>query len=218
MTVNPIPRTLSAWTMAQLEGEKLDLFELHPPRDREKILEAQENDSYARAMIRYKDSFEVQEDVDIKIERWVQRHHDEYFQCKGFLYHFCDNPARGAGKDKVRIQLFVPKSMREEVMREMHTGYGAHLGWLRMVPRITERFYWPRMIGDIRGYVDACIPCAMNKNGPRTNMPLSPLQPIGEPFSMVGCDIFGPYLNLRKGTNMSPASCATLPSIRKLSP
>ena len=47
-----------------------------------------------------------------------------------------------------KLQLVLPYSLHCEVLKELHEGaVGGHLGESKMLGRLKERFYWPRIMG-----------------------------------------------------------------------
>ena len=58
-------------------------------------------------------------------------------------------------------QLIVPKSLRAEVLRELHAGvFGGHLGQEKTTERVKKRFYWPGYAQDVRHWCQTCATCA----------------------------------------------------------
>ena len=86
-----------------------------------------------------------------------------------------------------------PKSLRKEVMITLHNDpTSGHLGFIRTLYRIKERFYFPRIEKAVRRYVRSCQDCQSRKHD--SGQPKGDLQQIKaeEPFAVVGMDIFGP--------------------------
>lgn len=86
-------------------------------------------------------------------------------------------------------------------MSEIHNSIteSAHGGYYKTYNRITGTYYWPRMLRDIKQYVDTCDICQKSK--PRRHAPIGLLQPIpipSRPFEVVTMD-FIPQLPLSDG-------------------
>jgi hypothetical protein len=98
------------------------------------------------------------------------------------------------GDHSGRHRLCVPKSMRMDIMDEMHgslTGT-AHGGFERTYGRIANGFYWPGMTRDIRQFVSKCPICQKIKHA--RHLPYGLLQPIPiptQPFEVVTMDFIG---------------------------
>ena len=108
----------------------------------------------------------------------------------GQLWRLYDN--RTAQKEW--LQLVIPSSLREEVLREIHQRVvSGHLGEQKMLHQIKERFYWPGMAKDVRNWCRTCASCATNKS-PSTQA-CAPLQTItaGHPMQIIAVDITGPF-------------------------
>ena len=74
-------------------------------------------------------------------------------------------------------QLVVPRTLREEIMQELHAGpLEGHLGVDKTVAKIKERFYWPGMYRDVEQWIRTCASCATRKSAPQQNR--GPLQTI----------------------------------------
>ena len=76
------------------------------------------------------------------------------------------------------LQLVVPKSKRQEVLKEIHAGVaGGHLGEEKTVSRLKERNYWPGHWTDVREFCRTCSECTSRKSpSPRNRGPLYPMQ------------------------------------------
>lgn len=91
------------------------------------------------------------------------------------------------------LQLVVPGSKREEILRDMHEGLiSGHLGQEKTLERLKERFYWPGHYMDVRNWCETCPDCAARKNP--TQKARAPLQNIkvGCPAQLTAVDIVGP--------------------------
>ncbi len=80
----------------------------------------------------------------------------------------------------------------------LHEGpTGAHNGTERIFQQVQERYYWPKMYEDIRGYVQTCDACQRRGN-PKANNTLHLIEPKA-PFQRIGIDIVGPLTITKKG-------------------
>ena len=92
-----------------------------------------------------------------------------------------------------RQLLCLPSSLRKEVLFALHNDItAAHLGFIKTLYKVKERFYFPRMEKYVRKYVRSCNDCQSRKRD--TGLPKGELQTIiaEEPFEIVGMDILGP--------------------------
>ena len=121
---------------------------------------------------------------------------DQLIVRDGILYRQYAHPT----KEKSHLQLIIPKSLRDEVLEDLHEGaLGGHLGMEKMLARVKERFYWPGHHKDTQNWCRNCATCSARKNPPQK--PRAPLQSIrtGYPLQMVATDILGPFPESKTG-------------------
>ena len=90
--------------------------------------------------------------------------------------------------------------MRYQILQLCHDSkMGAHLGYLKTLDRIRQRFYWPNMQRDIRNYVLSCEFC--NKRKFRRHPKFGKMGRVqGKfPFDVIGVDILGPLKKSHNG-------------------
>lgn len=59
------------------------------------------------------------------------------------------------------IQVVVPKSFREMVMKVAHGGVAGHLGVNKTYDRVLRQFYWPCLKKDISAFIKTCHTCQL---------------------------------------------------------
>src|SRR6266498_1005815 len=74
---------------------------------------------------------------------------------------------------------------------------GAHNSAERIFQQVQERYYWPKIYEDIRGYVQICDACQRRGN-PKANNILHLIEPKA-PFQRIGIDIVRPLTITKKG-------------------
>ena len=98
---------------------------------------------------------------------------------------------RGKQESRLRptvFQLCVPKTFRNVLLAQFHDILG-HFSYQRLVPTISDRFYWKNMHNDVKEFVRTCVMCQFSKVP--TNKPTSPLyllQVPSRPFQMWAMD------------------------------
>ena len=100
------------------------------------------------------------------------------------------------------LQLVVPHTLREEVLREIHAGaLEGHLGEEKSLYKLKERFYWPGMQQDIHNWCKTCKVCATRKSAAKEDH--APLQTIktGYPMQIVAVDTLGPLPESEAGNS-----------------
>jgi hypothetical protein len=88
-------------------------------------------------------------------------------------------------------QFVVPSSFRELVCKHVHDHSG-HLGYLKTLNKLKERFYWPGYENDVKTWLQDCERC--QKRNPPQPTPRAPLGtiPANTPFQRISWDIMGP--------------------------
>ena len=116
----------------------------------------------------------------------------------GLLHHTNDR--------SLAARVVVPARRREEVIRSLHLP--AHHGYESTLRRISQRFWWPRVRGDVSAFVKNCEACDRDRGtNPSPRAPLGHL-PGDEPFSTMSIDIVGGQGSLSLGN--SPKSILTM--------
>ena len=99
-----------------------------------------------------------------------------------------------------RLQLIVPKDLREEVLSQLHEGpTGGHFGEDKTLHKLRERFYWPGHQKDVTTWCRTCKDCAARKGPtPKRRAALTPIE-VGSPAQMVAMDFLGPLVETDEG-------------------
>src|SRR6266508_1124527 len=96
-----------------------------------------------------------------------------------------------------KYRRIVPRSQYYPLMYTFHNNPTAgHLGYKKVLQKLSERYYWPDMAKDVNQYIAACYQCQMKK----------PMQKINELhiilpsrlFNRWGVDVVGPLLIIPK--------------------
>ena len=107
-----------------------------------------------------------------------------------------------------RVVLFVPNTMREEILREAHGHLlSGHDGLFKTKERILQSYYWPGMDKDIASHIQQCHKCQLRK---KTSVPQTNLQSLPqctEPNQRIHADLFGPLI--ASGNNKKFILCIT---------
>ncbi|XP_059808194.1 uncharacterized protein LOC132382212 [Hypanus sabinus] len=83
-------------------------------------------------------------------------------------------------------QLVLPEEYHQTVLQALHDDSG-HLGVEKTYGLLKDRFYWPRMRGDVEEYCRGCRRCIQRKTLPALAAPLSHLQSAG-PLDLICMD------------------------------
>ena len=107
----------------------------------------------------------------------------------GVLYRIWETPSG----DATVVQLVLPKSMRHEVLQQLHNAKtSGHLGVAKTLGRLRERFYWVKCRQDVQEWCRNCDICAQ-KRGPQKKI-VAPLKivNVGAPMERIAIDVLGP--------------------------
>ncbi|KZV89525.1 ribonuclease H-like protein, partial [Exidia glandulosa HHB12029] len=121
-----------------------------------------------------------------------------------FLKGYASDPAfakKGKNSDE-RSWLCVPKNMQVPLMRHMHESAfeTAHAGAAKLMLRLSDTFYWPRMRKDVDAFVRTCDVCQKTKEANFNKFGF--LQPHAIPYQpyerisldlVTGLPLAGPY-------------------------
>ena len=105
------------------------------------------------------------------------------------LYRLWETPSG----DATVKQLILPKSLRTEVLQQLHdTQTAGHLGVAKTLNRVRERFYWVQCRRDVQEWCRNCDLCAQ-KQGPQKKIKAPMAQyNTGSPMERIAIDVLGP--------------------------
>lgn len=93
----------------------------------------------------------------------IEKFPDRYPDVKvvdGKVFKFISNCT--TAEDSVfRWKYVVPMCERQQIIRNVHEE--AHLGYLKTLNKVRERFYWPRLSSDVKRFCYACRICKVSK-------------------------------------------------------
>lgn len=106
----------------------------------------------------------------------------------GLLYH------KDVVEGKACLQLMVPKSRREEVLKLAHDSpCVGHFSQKKTKKRIKNSFFWPGVLSDVRQHCQTCHGCQVHSRRLMTDrVPITPLTRPGTQFEVVYLDFIGP--------------------------
>ena len=159
--------------------------------NKEKLRQAQMEDSDFTAMFTYKEEGKVPEERDLAHRLIAEAQFYEIDD--GVLYHLYYPRTKGHKWTDVKKQLAVPHKLRDAVLKSYHDALTAgHYGIERTYEAIRMKYFWPSLFKDTKVYCQTCEPCQRTKRyiHPR-KAELQPL-PVGDVFSRVHMDLLGP--------------------------
>ena len=98
-------------------------------------------------------------------------------------------------------KIVVPKSKKEAVLKLNHDHkLAGHLGIIKTLKRIQDRFYWPKATYDIKNYINNCLICAKRKSLNKTfKAPLKSIEVPNKIWETLAMDIVGPITESYNG-------------------
>jgi hypothetical protein len=98
-----------------------------------------------------------------------------------------------------KSQLVIAKSNVNGIIRMAHSSvFGAHLGRVKTIERVLDRFYRPELIQQIKEFIRTCDTCQKVKAIIRTGADMMIIKPI-RPNQLVTTDLAGPFIRSTKG-------------------
>jgi transposase InsO family protein len=90
--------------------------------------------------------------------------------------------------------LCIPKSMRAEILREVHEDNLKHMGLYKTYSMLKSRFFWPGMYVHCQRFLRSCQKCQFfNRRNFNVPGPMQPVAPPKIPFERIGIDFQGPF-------------------------
>ncbi|KAE9548285.1 hypothetical protein FO519_008502 [Halicephalobus sp. NKZ332] len=133
--------------------------------------------------------FNVGWPTDPKAKKELEKETQYYLIKQGIIYR--SNP-----EEHRYDRPLMPYSLREKIIKEYHEDplIGGHMGVAKIMDKIKERAWWPRMDGDIAEIIKACQSCQMHKTkaGDRVQAIVRPIITPSRPFERVHIDTIGP--------------------------
>jgi len=157
----------------------------------------QRKDSFCKEIIEYLEEGKLPPGQQEPL--WWKKIHLYTLSADNMLLMKCIDLTR---REEERLLVVLPRAMREMILQEMHDSPmgGAHLGFEKTYARIREKFYWPKMMTEIKRYCSACESCAKSKISPHDKKaPLAPDTIPSSPFERIAIDIMGPLKETYSG-------------------
>ena len=149
-------------------------------------------------------SFQVQTfDLDMDLVREQQHRDSEVVAIVGDL-KLCSNTRQNYElidgllylkplKEGGSARLFVPKSLRENVLKLVHSHkLSGHPGIAKTIRHLSRSFFWPKSSTDVKNFVLNCPTCQLHKGNRNKPAPLEIYPSQLLPFHTVSMDILGP--------------------------
>ena len=177
-----------------ITGKDFSYDSIQAPWSQQELMDAQREDDEWTDLIYYLETNELPEYPRAGDMTWYEGMEPYYTLWDGILFRL-RRKKKPTVCDRIELQLVVPEIFRHPLMEAVHeTRYGAHIGWRRALPKLQNKYYWPKMAGDLQWFIERCIPCSRHKDSEKRREPLEPIRAM-MPFEMVAVDVMGPFLN-----------------------
>ena len=157
----------------------------------DEIIEKQKNDPLITPFIDFFTQNKLPNDQKKRHEVMIKK--DQFFMCKGALYHVDSSKRRNVSGD-VHLQLVIPRPLVPKILHCMHdSNYtGGHLGIARTIAKTRLKYYWEHMYSDVVNWIESCVVCIQRKRPHNPVRAHVTAMPIGSPFERISTDILGP--------------------------
>jgi len=99
-----------------------------------------------------------------------------------------------------QLRLVIPRCMIGQVLTLCHDHIcGGHLGAVKTLAKVTERYHWKGVKEDVMNWVASCPECAERKDPPSQRAPLGSITDPKIPFDKIGIDFLGPLTETKNG-------------------
>ena len=131
--------------------------------------------------------------------RQVLLQHDNFIEIEGILYHLSRDLS--SKYDSLVAQVAIPQVWVPQILRSYHdTPLGGHMGVMKLLSVLRERFFWEGMNKDVREYVATCHECLKAKKSRNTIIaPMTLRSKVTQPFQAVTMDTVGPVHRSKSG-------------------
>ncbi|KXJ77673.1 hypothetical protein RP20_CCG006901 [Aedes albopictus] len=130
----------------------------------------------------------------------IEKHPDQFRDFKivdGKIFKFITNSTLPEDPS-FRWKEVLPLLARKPTIEGIHNN--AHLGFLKTLEKVRERYYWPRMASQIKQFCASCLVCKESKV-PNLNVrpPCGKPKLCSRPWELISIDFLGPYPKSKKG-------------------
>ena len=101
---------------------------------------------------------------------------------------------------KFKNKIVVPKEFKWALIERFHdTDLSCHAGLEKVLDKIQQDYYWPKLYKDCKFYIDSCLHCAQHKPYGGRKAPLRPIPSPRNKFYSISSDIKGPLAESARG-------------------
>lgn len=136
----------------------------------------------------------------VQLKKMIEQNPEKYTDFRirdGKIYKFITN-GTVCEDSGYRWKYLVPLVERKPIIKTIHEE--AHLGFLKTLAKLRERFYWPRMASDVKRFCHSCEICKESKIPNINVQPVCGKQKLcSRPWEMISMDFLGPYPRSKRG-------------------
>lgn len=135
------------------------------------------------------------EEYSLLREKIIESKLPDYKVVDKFIYYRVDFD------ETTQWKLVVPNELRTNVIYTCHDPPSSgHAGVAKTLNKIRRYFYWPRMVVDVKRYVQNCELCQTSKTPNRNLRPLmGNMATSDRPFQRLYIDLIGPFPRTKQG-------------------
>lgn len=101
---------------------------------------------------------------------------------------------------RAQERVLIPRSLVDVVLRAYHDApFSGHFGVRKTLAKISAKYIWTGMRGDVKRHCDSCESCQLRKTGQRKRAPMERFNEVREPFERTALDIVGPLPTTTEG-------------------
>ena len=118
------------------------------------------------------------------------------------LYRCANRTNKKQKYTRLRKRIMVPGSLVTKVLLLLHNDVlvGGHVGVTALTTKITDKFNWRNLHGDLLDYVKRCRKCALRKRAPHYKALVGSWVAPTRPWEVVQCDFIGPLKTAKDGS------------------
>lgn len=137
--------------------KKMEEFE-HSGFPKNRMHDMQREDPFTAQIIKFLENNELP--TETRLAKRIVMLSDQFLLDDSILFHI-EIPCGGIAEEIFLIQLSVPSALQPHFLNEIHLP--AHQGFYKMLQKIKNKFWWPKMTTSIQRYLDNCAICQADK-------------------------------------------------------
>lgn len=173
-------------------------FETNMIQETTKLMKMQLEDPFTSAL--YQAVMSQTQECDRAIEQKIRDRVNHTLRKDGERFRIGTDAVLKRFNDKDIAETVVPEGLQLFVLASIHDSpLGGHLASDKMISKLKDRFWWPRMATDVEDWNRACHLCQMHKTKRRHQRGKLQTMTAYEPFALTSMDLIGPLPETARG-------------------